>query len=49
MSIFLSPFPGLGDGSTLVLLPVLGNIVGERVIGVRGTKKSLNREAMKEA
>lgn len=42
LGISLSPFPGSGDGSVLVLLPALGNVVGKRIVRVGRTKQGLN-------
>lgn len=44
LGILLGPLLGCGNSLSLVLLPCLRDIVGERVVGVRGAKKSLNRE-----
>lgn len=40
----LSPLAGSGNGSVLVFLPALGDVVGERIVGVGGTEERLNRE-----
>jgi hypothetical protein len=39
------PLLCLRDCPFLVLLPVLGNVVGERVVGVRSAEQGLDREA----
>jgi hypothetical protein len=38
------PLPRRRDGGGLVLLPALGDIGGERVVGVGGTEEGLDRE-----
>jgi hypothetical protein len=40
----LGPLSGSLDGSVLVLFPSLGDVVGERVIGVGRTEQSLDRK-----
>lgn len=30
------------DGRGLIILPTLGNVVGERIVGIRGSEQSLN-------
>jgi hypothetical protein len=42
LSILLGPLSGSLDGSVLVLFPSLGDVVGERVIGVGRTEQSLD-------
>lgn len=39
-----SPLPSCLNGSGLVVLPALGNIVGERVVGIGSTEEGLDRE-----
>lgn len=39
-----SPLLGRLDGRGLVILPALGNVVGERVIGIGSAEESLDRE-----
>jgi hypothetical protein len=42
LGILLGPFSGSLDGSVLILFPSLGDVVGERVIGIGCTEQSLN-------
>jgi len=44
LCIFLSPLLGRLDSLCLILLPCLGDIVGEGVVGIGSTKESLNGE-----
>jgi hypothetical protein len=44
LSILLGPLSGSLNGGILVLFPSLGDVVGERVVGVRCTEQSLNGE-----
>lgn len=44
LSILLGPLPCSLNSSILVLFPSLGDIVGERVVGVGCTEQSLNGE-----
>lgn len=44
LGVGLSPLAGSGNGSVLVFLPALGDVVGERIVGVGGTEERLNRE-----
>lgn len=39
-----SPLLGGLNGRGLVILPALGNIVGERVVGIGSTEEGLDRE-----
>lgn len=39
-----SPLLGRLDGRGLVILPALGNVVGERVIGIGSAEEGLDRE-----
>lgn len=32
------------NGRSLIILPALGDIVGERIVGIRGSEQSLNRQ-----
>lgn len=44
LRILLSPFSGRGNGLGLVLFPRLSYIICERVVWVRCTEESLDRE-----
>lgn len=44
LGILLSPLSSSLNGSVLVFFPSLGDIVGERVVGVGCTKQGLNGE-----
>lgn len=44
LSILLGPLPRGLNGSVLVLFPSLGDIVGERVIGIGCTEQGLDGE-----
>jgi hypothetical protein len=44
LRILGGPLFGGRDSRLFVFLPALGNIGSERIVGVRGTKKSLDRE-----
>ena len=44
LGILLSPLSGSLNGSILVLFPSLGDVVGERVVGVGCTEQGLDGE-----
>lgn len=44
LSVLLCPFPCCSNSLCLVFLPCLRNVVGERIIWVRGAEQSLDRE-----
>lgn len=44
LCVLLCPFLGRSNSLGLVLLPRLSNVVGERVVWVRGAKKGLDGE-----
>ncbi len=44
LCVLLCPFLGCGNSLCLVFLPCLGYVVRERIVRVRGTEQSLDRE-----